>query len=337
MKKFSYYGAYVLRSCVPRCWLQSRLPHELAKIAGFDRTEIFARVDYYNRLDQPFQLALGSKNYRQFACEGFWLTRKLARRKARGTKPRRKPAASAYYIDLKRYIRFFPEDLRFDYWFGDKKVVADQPAFMKTRPLDGDNRNAVLLKVDSARHFSMVEDALPFRQKLDCAVYRGPCHQKHRRTFVEKCHALPHTDIGDTRAVSRENSWHRPFMSVADQLRYKFIISVEGNDVATNLKWIMSSNSLCLMTRPRHESWFMEGALVPGRHYVLLADDYSDLPEKIAYFTARPAEAEAIIAQARAHADQFRDEAKEKLISLLVIAKYLALANNGRKIPGYPV
>lgn len=36
-------------------------------------------------------------------------------------------------------------------------------------------------------------------------------------------------------------------MSVEDQKRYRYIVSLEGYDVATNLKWIMNSNSLCLM------------------------------------------------------------------------------------------
>jgi hypothetical protein len=78
--------------------------------------------------------------------------------------------------------------------------------------------------------------------------------------------------------------YHKHFMSIEEQLQHQFVVSVEGIDVATNLKWIMASNSLCLMRRHRFETWFMEGALVPGYHYVELADDHSDLPEKIRYY-----------------------------------------------------
>jgi hypothetical protein len=336
VKKLSGHLSYFCSSCVPRCWWQRRLSDELAKISDYGRDEVMTRVDYYNKLERPFSLDLGSKNYRQFSLEGFWPVRKLARWLAKGTKPRRKPAAGAYYRDFKPYLRFFPAHLRFDCWFGDKKITADQPAFVKSRPLLGDNSNSVLVKVDAARHFAFVDDPIPFAQKLDVAVYRGPCHQKHRQLFIRQCHGLPRTDIGDTREAARDNTWHRPYMSIADQLRHKFIISVEGNDVATNLKWIMASNSLCMMTPPKHESWFMEGQLVPGRHYVALAEDYSDLPAKIDYYLDHPAEAECIIAAARAHAAQFRDPEKERLISFLVIVKYLSLANPGREIPGYP-
>ncbi|ENT7385234.1 hypothetical protein ACXLUW_000800 [Campylobacter coli] len=36
------------------------------------------------------------------------------------------------------------------------------------------------------------------------------------------------------------------FLSKKEQMKYKFIISLEGNDVASNLKWEMNSNSLVL-------------------------------------------------------------------------------------------
>ena len=49
-----------------------------------------------------------------------------------------------------------------------------------------------------------------------------------------------------------------------DNLNYKFILAIEGYDVATNLKWIMSSNSLAVMPRPTYATWFMEGTLIPG-------------------------------------------------------------------------
>ena len=40
--------------------------------------------------------------------------------------------------------------------------------------------------------------------------------------------------------------------------KHKFILCIEGNDVASNLKWVMSSNSVAVMPKPKFESWFME-------------------------------------------------------------------------------
>ena len=111
-------------------------------------------------------------------------------------------------------------------------------------------------------------------------------------------------------------------MSTEEQLHYKFILSLEGYDVATNLKWILSSNSLCFATKHRYETWFMEGRLIPNYHYVLIKDDYSDLIEKITYYTEHEEEALAIIAHAHEHVRPFLDKKHEDEVALLVLKTY---------------
>ena len=59
-------------------------------------------------------------------------------------------------------------------------------------------------------------------------------------------------------------------MSIKDQLDYKFIFCLEGKCISTNLYWAMSSNSVCIMPKPKYESWFMEGKLEDGVHYIKL-------------------------------------------------------------------
>ena len=46
-------------------------------------------------------------------------------------------------------------------------------------------------------------------------------------------------------------------------LEYKGIIMIEGNDVASGLKWALLSQSVVLMPRPKHTSWCMEELLEP--------------------------------------------------------------------------
>jgi hypothetical protein len=94
-------------------------------------------------------------------------------------------------------------------------------------------------------------------------------------------------------------------LTIKQQLEYMFIISVEGNDFATNLSWIMLSNSVPdesaehfhhlmvqallgpvpLMPIPYVETWKMESELVPYIHYVPLNNDFSDLDEKMEWCT----------------------------------------------------
>ena len=111
-------------------------------------------------------------------------------------------------------------------------------------------------------------------------------------------------------------------MTISEQLNYKFILSLEGMDVATNLKWIMSSNSLCFTPKLHFETWFMEGKLKPGFHFVEIKDDFSDLNEKMDYYLKYPQEAQAIINNAHQWVKQFQDLRREWLISLLVAQKY---------------
>lgn len=111
-------------------------------------------------------------------------------------------------------------------------------------------------------------------------------------------------------------------MSIQNQLRYKFILSIEGNDVATNLKWIMASKSLCFMVTPKYETWLMEGLLQPNVHYVHLQDDYSDLDEKLTFYRKNPDAAEKIIMNANKWMQPFFDKKQELITSLLVLKKY---------------
>jgi len=69
--------------------------------------------------------------------------------------------------------------------------------------------------------------------------------------------------------------------SMIDQLKYKYILMLEGNDVATGLKWQLTSNSVVFMARPTTVSFLMEDLLVPFVHYVPLKDDYSNLIDMV--------------------------------------------------------
>ena len=97
---------------------------------------------------------------------------------------------------------------------------------------------------------------------------------------------------------------------------------MEGNDVASNLKWVMSSNSLAVMTRPTCETWFMEGQLRPDYHYVEVKEDFSDFEDKLKYYIAHPEKAEEIIAHAHEYVSQFRDNKREELLQLMVMQRY---------------
>ncbi len=228
---------------------------------------------------------------------------------------------SRYFIDLAEHLRFFPAHLKIDTLFGDITHVPPVPSVLKSRPIDGDNINSVVLNLDKFRHFRLFHDPVPFSKKTPKAVWRGSMNNPLRAALVSGHANSPFCDVGH---VSRNLTEVPPKgeLSPVQQFAYRYIISVEGCDVATNLKWVMASNSVCIMPRPRYETWFMEGRLIPDYHYVEVRNDFSDLQEKIEALEADPMRAREIVANANRHIGMFLERRNEKLTSLLVLQKY---------------
>src|SRR5690606_30754207 len=157
--------------------------------------------------------------------------------------------------------------------------------------------------------------------KKDILIGRANVTQPHRIRFYQQYFDHPMCDLGQTnRSVNPQ--WIKEKLSISRHLDYKFVLALEGNDVATNLKWVMSSNSLAVMPTPKFETWFMEASLIPDYHYVHIKDDFSNLEEKLNYYLQNPEKALEIIKNANAYVAQFKDKQREDLISLLVLEKY---------------
>jgi hypothetical protein len=214
--------------------------------------------------------------------------------------------------------------------------VPKTPSFVKSRPIQGDNTNSILLNMDSVRHFIFVDDKLEWDDKKDLLIGRAAVHQEHRERFYKMWFGHPMCDLGHVnKNHNKHPQWSKPLIGIDEHLEYKFVLCLEGNDVASNLKWVMSSNSIAVMPRPTYETWFMEGTLVGGRHYIEIKSDYSDLEEKLRYYIDHPDEAREIISHAHAHVARFRDKRREKLISYLVAQKYFKLTNAQELAPSY--
>ena len=81
-------------------------------------------------------------------------------------------------------------------------------------------------------------------------------------------------------------------------LKYKAIIIIEGNDVASSLKWALYSRSVVMMREPTKTSFAMEELLVPWVHYVPLRSDFSDVREKMQWVITHDEEARKIAERA---------------------------------------
>lgn len=303
--KLFYYAACKARQLMPREWLRKRRAAVLASLdQRADKDYILQRVDFYNKLPPHAALAGEARTIMDNV------------RLYRGQK--------VYMHDSFRWARWFPERFKYSLVPGDNVTVPPAPAMVKSRPIGPDNANAVLLKMDYVRHFIFVNDRRPFRQKVDKILFRGNIKGKpHRKKIFDLYFSHPMCDFGDTtRRSEAPAEWQKGLLTIKEQLEFKFILAIEGNDVASNLKWIMSSNSVAVMPVPNFETWFMESTLIPDYHFIAIKSDYSDLIEKVTYYREHPEKAEAIIRNANRYVEQFKDEKREHLISLLVFDKY---------------
>ncbi|RDU62447.1 glycosyl transferase family 90 [Helicobacter sp. MIT 14-3879] len=234
---------------------------------------------------------------------------------------------TVYFFDTYEYAMYFPKDFKAYFAFGDINYFLDKPSITKSRPITNGggynkNQNSILLNLDKIRHFTFINDRFNFDDKKALLFYRGGIYQSHRIKFFEKYFNNKICDIGHTGSKSINKQWLKPKISIAKHLPYKFLLSLEGNDVASNLKWVMSSNSLCIMPKPKFETWFMEGTLVPNYHYAEINDDYSNLEEVLCYYRQNPTKAKNIIQNAQEYTKQFFDKQREDIISILVLEKY---------------
>ncbi|MBT0880061.1 glycosyl transferase family 90 [Campylobacter sp. 2018MI27] len=105
------------------------------------------------------------------------------------------------------------------------------------------------------------------------------------------------------------------------------MISLEGWDVATNLKWIMSSNSIAITPRLKYETWFMEGKLIPNEHFLLIQDDFSDILDVMDNALTNDKLVKNIIKNQNEYIQQFLNPNIEELLGILVLAKYFYYSN----------
>ncbi|WP_163718091.1 glycosyl transferase family 90 [Mangrovibacterium lignilyticum] len=298
--KVYYYCKVFFRFLTPRFILQILLPFKLKQIKKFSSDYIISRVDYCNKL-----------------------VKKSVKEELEPLKNLKLPDRQrVYFFDSYQYLRYFSFAKNVNCLFGDITHVPELPSFTKSRPIEGDNSNSVLLNLDKARHFLFINDPVPFASKRNYLVGRSNAHQEHRRKFLEMYFDHPLCNIGQINSDKNSHKWQVKKMSLREHLDYKFILCLEGYDVATNLKWVMSSNSLAVMPKPLFETWFMEGTLIPNYHYVEIKPDFSDLEDRLRYYIEHTDEALQIVQNANNYVKQFQNRQQENLISLMVVQKY---------------
>ena len=309
-----------LKNLVPDCFFNHRRKKLLQSLPQRkDYAYIMERVNYYNKLNDRTDLPKTTRHDHKGSF--YYFIDKVSEFK---------PSTfhKAYYLDLRDVTRYFSSKKSICYIPGDVYFTPEYPAIVKSRLLESNNLNSVLLKLDKLRHFMFVNDTKPFTEKCDKAIFRGKIRlSRQREQFLNMYFGSKFCDCGVVDKKSNHPEWLTPKKTIKEHLDYKFIMALEGNDVASNLKWVMSSNSIAVMPKPTCETWFMEGKLIPNVHYIEIKPDLSDLEERLQYYIDHPDQAQEIINNAHEYVRQFFDKEREELIQILVMEKYLKYTN----------
>lgn len=160
-----------------------------------------------------------------------------------------------------------------------------------------DRTNLVLLPLDDTTFRIGLENVLSgipkfqWSDKKPIVFWRGGSSGMDRpslRTRVTtELFGHPNTDVRITPWGNWENEQYipnelfAPRCSLEEHFKYKYILIVDGNCIASNHQWVFGSGSVPIMvTHPDNRYWFQK-YLKPMVHYVPIKYDLSDLKEKI--------------------------------------------------------
>lgn len=173
----------------------------------------------------------------------------------------------------------------------------NEPTFVKSR-LRADIKKSVLIPLEDLympiHILSSIEPDIPFVKKKNLIVWRGAnsgpkynCDKRPSRLNLVKLYHDHHLcDIGFCDMRYKNNiydfdinkaTYIKGRMKISKQLEFKFIVSVEGNDFATNFFWILLSNSIPICPVHLIDTWNYEPKLIPWKHYIPVKNDFSDL------------------------------------------------------------
>ena len=205
------------------------------------------------------------------------------------------------------------------------------------------NKNSVILRcLNFHRHwknyYNRPQD-IPFNKKKNKVFWRGvstgnETNVANRFQLIKRwCNKCDIINVGFSNLVQNINDRYtekyKKFVkgscNLSQFLKFKYILSVEGNDKDTGLNWKLNSNSVVMMAKPRVCSWLMETTLIPNYHYILLKDDFSDLKQKVIWCNNHPERCKQIVRNARKFMKQFSNAEQEEKIEMAVINKYFEI------------
>ena len=246
-------------------------------------------------------------------------------------------------VQVEDIVGQFPHDIEACfglYALGDIYHNFMFPTITKSRLIDKTSSgNNILTYICKHRHWVSVKHQIndrihvPWSDKKSKAIWRGAqtdsfTTANSRIVLVKRFIDHDKIDVGFTNiplwmeSNNFSKKYIKPRMSINEMFTYKYIISLEGNDIATNLSWVLYSNSLVIMPVPTRESWLLESCLIPWVHFVPISATMNDLEEKIAWCIANDDKCQKIVENASEYISHFLNFDEEAKLSTQVMEAY---------------
>lgn len=187
-------------------------------------------------------------------------------------------------------------------------VIGDEA--MDNEMCQPNNRiDSILLPLNRKRHYGVVSSVpandIPWEQKVGKAVWRGKygdiiTHNASINEYMKYALVSNHLNSTVVDAKFSKSTEHAPhnmigqYMDMKAQLQHKYIISIEGNDVSSGLKWMLFSNSVVFVPPFTMSSWAMEDILQPFVHYIPIKRDMSNVEAMVQWAESHPDETKLI-------------------------------------------
>lgn len=229
-----------------------------------------------------------------------------------------------YPIDVIRYLNY-AKGKSIYIQCGDGSYTDDNwPVLVKTRDTSNSKSGGVISNINRLRHFGDLFTFTdpPWDYKFNECVWRGvdTGFNGSRLEFVNK-YRNTH-NVGFSRFVQDalkspqlySEEMKKSPLKISEMKRYKYLPVVDGNDKSSSLGWVMASNSVPIMPKPRFHSWMCEPWLESGVHYVEVRSDWSDFDAKLEWCRQNDAECKKIGENGIEFMKQFMDENKENYL-----------------------
>ena len=234
---------------------------------------------------------------------------------------------TAYPLDVSRLLKYsYPNNL----WIqcGDSPYTGPQwPVGVKVRDTHDPESKGVLFSLESPRHWDNVfkyPDPSWLTKKADFMWRGADTGRGVRLSFVNQfvSHNVGFSEYVQDAIIQPAlypTSLLSPKVTIPDLLKYKYLPIVDGNDKSSSVGWIMASNSVPIMPKPRYHSWLCEAFLEPGVHYVEVKRDFSDMLEKIEWCKQNDATCKQIADNGKKFMLQFMNPMQEQYIELQIV------------------